>query len=1244
MRLLRKFWRIVRHYPGLCLLVLLLGFISAQTIKPGFYLMGWDNYSSYFNLPTNLFRTFFAAWRDYRGLGVASDAEVTDIFRQVFYWFSHFFLPEQLLDQVYYIAALWIGVLATYWCAGLLFADRLKKYISFLAGFFYLFNLNTLSIFYSPIIPFTNRFYSLPLSIAVFLWFIKKPRSLRRILLVLTTILVTSGSYVTPTIFFTSGLAIALFLWCRLNGKQSIVAALVFVGLNAFWLLPFVHYTIEKSPIIPLARTFIEINESTLNRPASVFSLQKQAILFPSFFDLHFDAINGKPWTIHPLFAEYEQPITILIFFFFPFLYILGSLFLLFSWKKNKHQLWIPLWIGVFLFLSTKEFGPLGFMYAWLVKIIPFFDVVFRISDTKFHAYISLAGSLAAAYALCVIISYLRSSRALKLFFTLCLFLAGIYIWPFRTFFTGDLIGFFSYVNLPQAYTAVAKIINQTSGHGRVLHLPMDTWHSYWRSFSWGYLGSSFFHFLINKPYIDKTFEPASMENTYLHEKINTLVGEFYRTGDPTQRKEVADQFLKLLQQTGIEYVLIDHSINPSVYVRNLQYTAIQPLSGSKELMEYLLAEGLVTQKSHYSITLDDLYGKYQGLYPVRSTGLPNNSPSIAGLTLYQIPGTVGAFRFLSSALNVDTKLGNLLETQLTSSGSNFIQDPQKPAVLVPFMRQNHRLIRQDSSFTLEYPLEISTTTYRLEIKAPALNSYFIDVYGKKVGQKLTLRLVHRYYPDINGKRFEVPIGSTTLPIRENTSLDKYRLKLNDLIIPLPIMLGENEASLVSFISHQPTVQFSLLTEDAVLPLSLSGCAGLGSTCFQASVRPPSNSLPSIVEFELRFKGSLAADVCVKEQGINPCLNQKRNLWVSPDHSTYRIPLLRPVSAISDLMLQIRSVNTDGSEKALLLESASEKIYQSIGEKVLTFVPEYPSALVRIEGPLRISIPKAKSPYSYLYDPKEEYFFTSSEPCTRSPSSSRFIRRQGDTTIHSVNDCSGYLAQQFEFAYGYPYLFAFDYRVESGQQPLIILGRKGDTLLMERASLYQGYPKAARLGMTSASRLIDPVSVPDTISTDMAIHLFQDTANEGVFAVGGFDMMEYPAAWHGLQLIPEGASVSYPINIDTFSYKQILPSLWSLQLGPKEGLLQFSEGYDRGWGIYKNMWDVLFGKSIERKHYSCMGYANCFELPTNIPSTTYYVFYWPERLSIMGWGITFFVFIATLIWMLCTRSSKTLTV
>jgi len=285
-----KFFSFIGKNLFLVVLCLILVVISVGMIKPDFYLTGWDNYSSYFNLKTNLFRTLFASWREYRGLGVSSDAEVTDIFRIFLFWLMHFFVKENLLDQIYYVASLWVGVLSMYWLGRLLF----KKYINKKSGFgdvfggvtalFYLFNLNTLSVFYSPIIPFTNRFWGLPLMIYLLLKY-ENEKSKKNLVWLILCLFLSSGSYITPTVLITSLIALLTLVIFQLNIKKVVVYGVLFVILNSFWLLPFANYVIEKSSVVPLARTFVEINESMLNKPESFYSLNRQSILWPSWIN-----------------------------------------------------------------------------------------------------------------------------------------------------------------------------------------------------------------------------------------------------------------------------------------------------------------------------------------------------------------------------------------------------------------------------------------------------------------------------------------------------------------------------------------------------------------------------------------------------------------------------------------------------------------------------------------------------------------------------------------------------------------------------------------------------------------------------------------------------------------------------------------------------------------------------------------------------------------------------------------------
>ena len=161
--MIKKVFSYLKVRPFLSLLTLFLVVISVTSLKPDFYLVGWDNYSSYLDTKLNFFRLFFATWRSFRGFGVPSDAEVVDIWRLLFQLaLKMLFIPTRLLDQLYYLLALWSGVIGMYCLAT--FIHRQSKghnscstdFFSFVAAFFYLFNINTLSVFYFPL-PMFNK-------------------------------------------------------------------------------------------------------------------------------------------------------------------------------------------------------------------------------------------------------------------------------------------------------------------------------------------------------------------------------------------------------------------------------------------------------------------------------------------------------------------------------------------------------------------------------------------------------------------------------------------------------------------------------------------------------------------------------------------------------------------------------------------------------------------------------------------------------------------------------------------------------------------------------------------------------------------------------------------------------------------------------------------------------------------------------------------------------------------------------
>ncbi len=1245
--------------------------ISVGMIKPDFYLVGWDNYSSYFNIENSFFRTLFATWREYRGLGVVSDAEVTDVFRIFVQYILHFFVKEQLLDQIYFVLALWVGVLSMYGLARALLSEFVKKknWIvdmgAGVAGFFYLFNLNTLSVFYSPMIPFVNRFWGLPALILGVINFDKK-RSKKNLAWLLLIVFFSSGSYITPTVMITNLIALFVFGVFYFGVKKTLVYEAVFVLLNAFWLMPFVNYVINKSSIVPLARTFVEINESMLNKPESFFSLNRQAILWPSFLDMEFLSINREAYTIHPLLNNFLGGISRQTLFVFPVLVGLGGLLLIFNIKKYKKLGWLWFFVIFFLFLSVGEHGFLGKGYGFLAKNIPFFEMIFRIGDTKFHSYMAVAGSLICGFLVCKLVEMTRIEWLKRVMFLCLIICFGWYGFQFRSY-ANNMVGFFAYTKIPAEYMEMAKIVNDDKTEGRLLHLPMAWGHQYWKSYSWGYLGSAWFDFLIDRPFIDKTFEPASMENSYLNSKINELLDSFSNV-DYQNKENIARNFLELLNKAGIKYVMVDGTINSSVYARNIYYNSKQYVSRADMMMKYLADRGWISRQTSFDINFDNFFDDYEKLYPVSKTGFPEKMPKEVRIDLYKMGGTIPMFQPITQAENIDGNFDNLSETDLIFGKTNLVQSGDK-GTIIPFFRQNHQVAINTDSVDFDYQISADRSKYRIEMLGEK-DRIMVDVFVRSEDKTLIVSLFDRYMPDINGKEYRQLIGE--YKFEAGDSIEGYKLKIGDIVLGLPsenfsetryvdsvmvdtkdfkiklLKLEESrEVDLMGFERNAPLTCFGpqLANYEGGVDIQNSNIkivSRYGGACVTGGFISNKEESPKYVEIKFRMKAisdgiqGKRAYVCVYEGEGKTCLNDHRHFNLNEEWTDYVIGLDEEITELDLLKFEFGTI--PGGKDSLDMDYSGMNVnyYKDIGEEVVSYEPSQKLEIVELEKELKLSIPKAKSDYSFYKNEKDAYIIPQ-EMCPNGMP--RNVTYEGDKTVAKVDGCSIYFAYPFLYKTSSPYLMAFEYKISEGQQPNIVIGQNGDDFLVERVSLYQGYPNISRDEWLTASRLISADFRSGVAIKETTAHVFQDTEGRGELSMGNFVMMEYPKLWYGMRFIPANANNQY-IEAKIDFTKQILPSLWKVRVSSeKEGkvLIRFGQGYDRQWGVYENLSQAVMAKS-QAKNYRCDGWANCFEINTDKRTTKdYWIFYWPETLAMIGWIVSLS---ASLTLVFLTKSKK----
>jgi len=967
--------RNVFERPGLIFLIIILAVISLGIIKPQFYLAGWDNFSSYLNLPNNIFNTIFATWREHRGLGVPSDAEVNDIFRQIFSYVGSFLVGKQLVDQFYFIFMLWGGVLGMY-ALGREVSRRLKHSINtqelfgFVSAFFYLFNLSTLAVFYFPMIMYITRFFMLPTTIFILLKFLDRQNiSKRAYFFYLLILFIGFGSYMVPTIFIVTMIVLGL-MFLILSPKKRLIALITFfIALNMYWLLPFANYTIQKGSIVPEAPTFIEINESMLNKPKSYYSFERQAKLRPSFFEsLFMNNATNKSQPLHELTPKDEKGLERWILWIFPATYLAG-IALTFILKKDKLLLWFAVTTLTFLILSMKEYSILGSVYGFISDYVPFANTVFRFGDTKFHAIVAFGGSIMSAYFLVWLLTSLENIiRSRILIFLVYLIFWGViisHLFVYKSYFNGNFVGFFMYNKIPSAYFELAEIINRDPETIRVIHLPFDS-HTYWKPYTWGYFGSPFLHFMLNKPIFDRAFEPASMENADIHEKIKDILQMTASVPSDDLLDERASDLYELLSSLSVKYIIDDQTISVYNEARNITYWGTIKPADSTRLLAYLEKKGDLKLVKHFEVDSDDYTSDYAHLYPYNKKQ-SDNEYKPRSINLYEIVNRESRIQFLTDVNKVHSSQ-TFLTPAIRKSLDHYIQRQEydSNSLIFPFTQSPNETQIENNQIELSFPIKLSSGNYAFESKSntDTFRTQLVNVYIQNMDKLVRVYFEQLLFPTIDGTLDQKPKTYETLDLTVERDDYKY-LKVGDSVLSIQNSLNREVQFLGSVLIRGTPTSISLLYpqnnynvsshlvqlepnpqcqndalenaslgitgENGILKISgqnVSGCLTTEVYTSQETINQESRI--SYVELEFETMGTsrsldqkknidtgkpkltqyindlenpLVMDVCIKPNDSTVCANKTSLFRIKEEKKGYVVPIVGDMAAIDKFFI-----------------------------------------------------------------------------------------------------------------------------------------------------------------------------------------------------------------------------------------------------------------------------------------------------------------------------------------------------
>lgn len=528
-------------YPNIIFL-LITAIIVLINLRPGFLILGNDNFSPEIDPKLTLTRSLFSpAWRTHRALGIPSDSEQADIFRTtLFNIFNFFKTPNWAISQFYIFFTLYVAMWSFSKLAQKVLKQEENKILQTFAGIFYISSLLGIWIYFSPVHLFLAAYAFSPLVLLSVKSYVQKPSPGSMFLIILSSFFfATTG--LTATMFITAFGTIVLFsstFFITNKGKikHTLIGLSVVFITNLFWILPFGTYVISNTKDLENSLIYRKITPATIQNEVKYNTALNTLTYKYSWIHTQEEgglyAFSFRNW--------YAQNPLSYIFILFPLLLAGASLYFI---VKNKRNDLIALPIITFIgwFFIKGGNPPLGFVFSFLQKTFPtYFGQVFRWQSSKFWPLLGLTIPILSSFGFIEIYKKINKKN-------IYLIISGILlITNMFPLFAGSFIRDKAYVKIPDDYYSLAQYLKEEDPNGRIYASP-EANTLYFRNYDWGFWGSVMLNYLLPNPVVEKALVIGSQEA----ENGFRLLSNAYHSENP-------DVFVNALKLYDIKYVLSD--------------------------------------------------------------------------------------------------------------------------------------------------------------------------------------------------------------------------------------------------------------------------------------------------------------------------------------------------------------------------------------------------------------------------------------------------------------------------------------------------------------------------------------------------------------------------------------------------------------------------------------------------------------------------------------------------------------
>lgn len=1176
------------------IIFILWALVVFANFTPNTYLTGWDNLHPEFNFGLNIMRSLSAIWQEYQGVGLLGGmAHAADLPRQIVLWIFSLVLPNNLLRWSWAMLMLLFGPLGVY---AFLKQALKSSWAGFGAAVFYLFNLATVQYFYTPFEAFITFYGAFPWLIYLAYKYLRAPKKHNLAIFLLISLLSTTAFYV-QTLFVVyalvlGSLVLSSLVFGKTKFKNVLTLGLGTLAINAFWLLPVAYFALTGSGVVASNKSNLIATPETrlMNQgfgdPQSIASLKGFWLEYTDFQD-------GGFGYLMPIWHDWAQTST--YSFISLGLFVAAVLGLAISLPNKKFRSFSVFVVSTLVFsalLLSAGQGVLGVFYKTLSKFVPLFAEMFRSPFTKWSIPLGFAISLGLGL-------FIKNIFKLNKFIgILGVILISIFsVYQVKPVLEGHLIHQELKQEIPNAYFDLFEFFESEPAQSRIARFPVQNFWG-WDFYGWQYRGSGLLWYGIRQPILDRAFDVWSRENEEYYWQVRNAVYE----KDPVALKNV-------FQKYQIKYALLDESVivagandqdvlmfdetkqllfeigAEKVFERD--FLSVYELSNVPEKFVFAPQNYAFVDTVGFGSRADKAFSEYGAYISDSDSSIifpfwdlnseePTNISIESGfggdrLKIKRSLGLKGNYKLVVPDLD-KIKVG----TQVSYSDQQLKLDFLLPKLKI----QDHNI-----SFTGNNPLYLTLNQDLNQILVSVNNEISEELQN---GQSLLLSNIGIF------ENSDVAVSVFNAGVQPRTVTDS-------LLTAQFNTCWEREGSEGSFEITTSGDQINIKTQDQVACASMPLVRNL--------------QIDSILEFSLPFKSESGASphFCIVEEGENDCLNSE--VYYQTPTSTSWTQVSRKVFLQSGKSYWAVVAGRPPEQKGELWEISYKQPEFKLMPLVAAAQVE-PEVVPMLGSKLIFDLDLQKDEFELNFPLVGQEIDFVRQGRAEPKNCDLFERGEVDKEI--VDSQVLYSASSWGASCDY-----VNTEISTKWEYLLQLTGRNLSGRSEKAYLYNPALKINELEVLVGKDIFSEIYAlggwknyeENSYVLNIETRSFGPNKSENI--LGSAQFYNLPISWLAAwQLIPD-SKTKHQNYLTVESVSKYGTFLYKVQTRG-EGVLALSQGRNKGWMTYPKL-----------EHYEFNSWANAWEVPQG--EYTIYVFYWPQLLQFIGFGVLLLTIIAILI-------------